>query len=297
MAKKKKKVNLYKWHILKKKLIVSIISVLCCLAIMGVGVYASTARTFRVAVQNDIDIRIAVIDGRLFAKRRGGVLKNSELSGSFVSGFKKAAGAPAPNFGTTDGSNNGFLEVYNVHTNANETLIEELETSLDINYEYNEIEYVFKYVVDTYNVGASIDDTLITLTSPQLPNTTDHPWVSIVYQYYQIPLKNANGSKGQDIEPVWGDSSWSTGANNPNDTTVMNFSGRNDAGVYTQVKIDATYPICYVRCYCKFDTNYDSDTYSSLTMNDTKDEITNGYYYGYNWRFSLKFAEQVEDNV
>jgi hypothetical protein len=216
-----------------------------------------------------------------------------------------SAGELAPNFGTTDGSNNGFLEIYNVNTNANESLIEKLETSLDINYEYNEIEYVFKYIVDVYNQGESIDDTLITLTCTDLPTSTGHPWVSVVYQYYQVPLKNADNSDGVDVEPNWSDSSWSTGANNPNDTTVMNFSGRNDAGVYTQIQIDATYPICYVRCYCIFDVAYESEEYSNLFTNNTsndisdnsKTSISDGYYYGYNWRFTLKFAEQIDDNI
>ena len=58
---------------MKKKLISSVVSVLCCLVVMAVGVYASTSHSFEISIANDMDVKIVAVDGTLFARRRGGV--------------------------------------------------------------------------------------------------------------------------------------------------------------------------------------------------------------------------------
>lgn len=156
-----KKVNLYKWHRMKKKLISSVISILCCLAVMAVGVYASTTAQFETTISNDLDIKISVVDGTLYAKRKGGVYGEKTQYGSAgmradVFGTKKA-GASTDNLSDYD-----FLELYNQNTTTavdqfgyvsgvNGNLAKIQGQKLDINVYNNRIEYVFKYIVDVNN--------------------------------------------------------------------------------------------------------------------------------------------------
>lgn len=156
-----KKVNLYKWHRMKKKLISSVISILCCLAVMAVGVYASTTAQFVTTISNDVDIKISVVDGTLSAKRKGGVFGENTKYGSKgmiaeVFGTKKA-GATSDHLYDYD-----FLELYNQNTGnqtdsngyflgVNGNLAKIQGQKLDINVYNNKIEYVFKYIVEENN--------------------------------------------------------------------------------------------------------------------------------------------------
>ena len=53
---------------LKSKLIATIVSMCAAIAVMGVGVWASTSQSFQVTVKNDIDVKILSVDADIYGE-------------------------------------------------------------------------------------------------------------------------------------------------------------------------------------------------------------------------------------
>lgn len=303
-----RKVNLYKWHRMKKKLISSVISILCCLAVMAVGVYASTTASFAMTISNDISIQIAVVDGTLSAKRRGGVFAQDTISGN--------AGQIAGVFGTLKSGGNAnnfadyqFIELYNQNTTSLDGVNGNLKTiqdqKLDINVYHNEIEYIFKYEVEENN-GAptyiSIDDLgaggvlggLYAYLNNANTSEDDKNRVTLTYSYV------AGGS--DLVEPT----DWTVGQavgsyvitafpvndSNGNSTNYISIGG-NGEGVNTCV---------YIRCYLRYNTsaygnyNYDSSVVGSDALSGMVDDTTsesNKASFHRDWKFKLNLSSST----
>ena len=300
-----RKVNLYKWHRMKKKLISSVISILCCLAVMAVGVYASTTASFTMAISNDISIQIAVVDGTLSAKRRGGVFAQDTLSGS--------AGQIASVFGTLkvgkDGKNFAdydFIKLYDQNTTSLEGVDGNLKTiqdqKLDINVYHNEIEYIFKYEVEENNgtpTYISIDDLgaggVLGGLYAYLNTTSsdDKERVTLTYSYV------AGGSDLKKTEPT----NWTIGTHEGYEvkTFPVNDSSDNNAN-YIAIggNGEGANTCIYIRCYLKYNTseygnhNYNpsgvtgSDALNGM-VDDTTSESSKASFHR-EWKFKLSLS-------
>lgn len=82
---------------LGKRLLAVVISILATVAVMGVGVYASTSN-FSIQVQNKVDINISTVNGVFSARRGGDVIYGLESLGD---NGKDTAGR-GPRFANTD---------------------------------------------------------------------------------------------------------------------------------------------------------------------------------------------------
>lgn len=282
-----KKVNLYKWHRMKKKLISSVISILCCLAVMAVGVYASTTAQFNVTIANDIDIRISVVDGRLSAKRRGGVYSETietlygqpgAISPDFLSENWKAnfntetnrSDKDIPDFWYKD-----FVPLYEPSMNrsdiekADSTLQKIQKQKLDINAYYNEIEYIFRYEVEanngfpTYislediagdgNVGQGLYYEYVNNVDVDASRTGENykisNYITLKYQYI------VGGSDLQEPTRDQWETSASTISDFPvrygteNQSVFLEIGGNKKAGEETTPNT-----VIYIRCYLSYNT-------------------------------------------
>lgn len=303
-----KKVNLYKWHRMKKKLISSVISILCCLAVMAVGVYASTTAQFNVTVSNDIDIQIAVVDGVLSAKRRGGV-----YSGTIESKYG-SAGAIASDFvlgeykenyqndsdRTAEGKDDfwykDFVPLYDQSTTMDSggvvlgvggNLARIQGEKLDINVYQNEIEYIFRYEVEQNNsfpTYISLGDIAESVGGVGLfaeyQNNSDinaglggegkiQNYITLKYQY-------VTGSSALE-EPTREE--WETKTDEmANGGKIENFPvayGKENLNATVSVGgNDGAPTVIYIRCYLKYDTeikgneNYDPSVSGSVGVNN-----------------------------
>ena len=154
---------------LRSRLMIAIISMLSCIAIMGVGVFAATDN-FSVTVDNRISIHFAKVDGKIWAKRYGNVIYGTESAD---------VGVSAVTLGQTNADSNGYLLIYD-HLRTGEadyvSLVElnlkEIETQVnfltrdndtnddgteDITTGKLKINYVFKY---EFNVSSPADVTV-----------------------------------------------------------------------------------------------------------------------------------------
>jgi hypothetical protein len=253
---------------MKKKLISSVISVLCCLVVMMVGVYASTTDAYQVSVANDIDVKIIAVDGTLYARRRGGVYatppKNESAYGNAVT--------EAVNF---EGSYyEDFEKIYDIQNNIDAMAMERLcrpsiwagedeRGGLDINVYHNEIEYVFRY---------------------EIPED---------YSLFTTKLSIVNGDEG-DIKPNQSERyecsyKYHFGETEPTDwnviTTTMNIDGTN----YVEVKNSNGKRVVYIRAYFKYNTEDFGEKSSEI-----KAEADKGLGLKGKWKFSLVLEEFEE---
>lgn len=254
-ARSTRKVNIYKWHRMKKKLISSVVSVLCCLVVMMVGVYASTSNAYQIAIANDIDVKIIAVDGTLFARRRGGVWATPEENESAYGN----AITEADDF--TDLSDpEGFKKIYDKEYNIHEEAMTSLCQKIDINVYNNEIEYVFKYVIEEGSLFSTIVRIVNGPESTIKPGGQDADRIECSYKY-----------AFSTTEPDWNTV-----------TSKLDVDGIN----YVEVKDHENYRCVYIRAYLKYNTEEYGKTLSS-----NESEAARGLGYKGKWQFSLVLEE------
>ncbi len=264
--KQTRKINIYKWHRMKKKLISSVVSVLCCLIVMAVGVYASTSHSFEIAVANDMDVKIVAVDGTLYARRKGGVWatapENESAYGNAIT--------PATDF-RDDNDIRGFRRIYDIQNNILTDEMESLCKKIDINVYYNEIEYVFKYVIDRGNIDSNyLGDGRIfkTTTKISIINGVDGTIKPGIDERYDCSYKYYFGND----EPT----DWSTV------TSEFNVDGKN----YILAGDENGKRVVYVRAYFKFDTEDYGRESSTISA-----EAEKGLGFKGKWQFTLALEE------
>lgn len=250
-----RKVNIYKWHRMKKKLISSVISVLCCLVVMAVGVYASTSHAFEVTISNDIDVKIIAVDGDLYARRRGGVYATPTGSESAYGN----AVTPATYFEDPTATPDKLIKIYDKEMNIDDLKMQDLCRKIDINVYNNEIEYVFKYVIEE----GSLFTTKLSIVNG--PNGTIKPGLD---ERVECSYKYCFST----TEPDWSKI-----------TNVFNVDAAdNHIEVY-----DATDKRCvYIRAYLKYKTE---EYGKELSKNSA--EAQKGLGFKGKWQFSLQLEE------
>lgn len=291
---------------MKKKLISSVISILCCLAVMAVGVYASTTAQFNMTVSNDIDIQIAVVDGVLSAKRRGGV-----YSGTIESKYG-SAGAIASDFVWKDYKENyknasertaedkddfwykDFVPLYDQSTTMDSggvvlgvdgNLAKIQGEKLDINVYQNEIEYIFRYEVEQNNsfpTYISLQDIAETgglgLFEEYQSNSDINDKLGDegkIQNYITLKYQYVTGSSGLE-EPTREE--WDAGSGGITDFPVRygdkNMNAYILVGGNQEEGKSAPPTVVYIRCYLKYDTeikgneNYDPSVSGSVGVNN-----------------------------
>lgn len=154
---------------LRVRLMVTVISLLSCIAVMSVGVYAAS-RTFSAQISNKVNVDIAQVDGELYARRFGNVIYGTE---------SKKDGEDA----TID-----YIKLYDHINGENAANKEEIQKQVNFNTstasinseEFIEINYVFKFVIDAgtpYNVKLTLTD------SSSTPNAKAKDNVFLTYKY------------------------------------------------------------------------------------------------------------------
>ena len=260
-----RKVNIYKWHRMKKKIISSVISVLCCLVVMMVGVYASTTDAYQVSISNDIDLKIVAVDGTLYARRRGGVWANPE-------GSESAYGNAVTEASSFEGQYYENLQkIYDIQNNIDTLELERLCQKIDINVYHNEIEYVFKYVIDRGNINDDyLGDGRVFKTTTKLtiingddgdikPNQSSRYECS--YKYY------FGNSEPRNWDLITGE---------------FNVDGKN----YILAGDEDGRRVVYIRAYLKFNTEEYGNQYS-----DNGAEAAQGLGFKGKWQFTLALEE------
>ena len=249
-----RKVNIYKWHRMKKKLISSVISVLCCLVVMTVGVYASTTDAYQVSIANDIDVKVIAVDGTLYARRRGGVWATPEENESaYGNAVTEATNFEGPYY-------ENFQKIYDIQNNIDTMAMESLCRKIDINVYHNEIEYVFRY---------------------EIPED---------YSLFTTKLSIINGDDG-DIKPNQSNRyecsyKYSFGDNEPEDWSMVNSILNVDGTNYVEVENKNGSRVVYIRAYLKYNT----EEYGK-ELSENKSEADKGLGFKGTWQFTLLLEE------
>ena len=248
-----RKVNIYKWHRMKKKIISSVISVLCCLVVMAVGVYASTSNAYQISIANDIDVKIIAVDGTLYARRRGGVWANSTGSESAYGN----AVTKAINFEGDYYEN--FKKIYDIQNNIDTMALESLCQKIDINVYENDIEYVFRYEIP--------ENTLFT-TKLSIINGEDGDIKPGISEKYECSYK------------------YYFGTSEPTDWSIVSNSFNIDGLNYILVNDATNKRVVYIRAYFKYNTeNYGKE------FSENKTEAEQGLGFKGKWQFTLALEE------
>lgn len=285
-------VDLHKWHRLRKKLIVSIICVLGCLSVMAVGVYASTTSQFKISVANDVDIKIANVDGTISVRRNGGIYSDyRKLPGgtsdprysdwkSDEETYYNGLALRSADTGVFNKARGNYVEIYNYQmtaTTENPKYNRLVNEHLDINYKYPKIEYVFKYEM---NVREGVDfPTKITLSYDDFANigtktvddTTTEYQLKVSYQYFIPSYTLAEDG----VTEVW--------AGEPEDwdseENVNVFPKYDSGNSSTIVTVTSSNPIIYIRCYIEYNTEYfGSSANEGVTLFDSFWNFTLSFY-------------------
>lgn len=294
----KAKKDLHIWHRLKKKLIVSIVCVLGCLSVMAVGVYASTAQSFKTAVAGDIDIKISNVDGTIAVRRNGGIYTDYRtLSGgtghpNYASWktdeelYYNGLALKSADTGVFNKKAGEYVELYNyqdtnILENANyKRLIGE---HLDVNYKNPTIEYIFKFDMNTFNRSGF--STKIALDYEELSGiktatVTDEngqskvvKQINVLYQYYfgESEPESWNGSdvsvfpkytagNVSSVVEVKVAETGESGGKSGNTIIIVNNSATNKSDKYV-----------FIRCFAEYDTehfgaSYDYDSIWKFTL-------------------------------
>ncbi len=249
---RKYKVNLYLWHRMKRKLILSIISIVACLSIMSIGVIASNSNTFKTAVSNDISVKIAAVDGVLSAKRSGGIYTNSED----IEEDKRGKITEDLNDFET------FQVLYTKEDNTTSYLEQIEKERLDINVYNNKLEYIFKYQIEP---GAAFE-TYIYI------GELNKTWYNGEYPAEQI--KEVSYRYMYCVDPALLNSNWEVGAiwdeeNPQNQVTEFIIDSSKGATNYITIGGAGSSDSCvYIRCYIEYNT----EKMGNLSYNKDKAE-------------------------
>lgn len=241
---------------MKKKLISSIISVLCCLVVMAVGVYASTSKTYQLAISNDIDVKIVAVDGTLYARRIGGVWATPTESESAYGN----AITNAEDFADEDKVER-LKMIYDKNMNIDTEAMQSLCRKIDINVYSNEIEYVFKYVIDNGSLFITKLSIINGADGDITPNSFAKGECSYKYAYGETEPDNWNSI-----------------------TNVFNVD--DDGQDSIEVFDEDGYRSVYIRAYLKFNTAEFGSSFSVDTA-----EAEKGLGFKGKWQFTLALEE------
>ena len=186
---------------LRTRLMVVVISILSCIAVMAVGVYAATL-SFTVTVKNQVDITVTTTNGELYGRRYGDVLYGTISrgdSGLDDSGVTyETQNADTKNVSGAD--ENGFVHLFGSTAYNGFDYYEEgmNEIKKPVNFYYTKgkdkltINYVFKFVFyegSPTNVNISLTDNSTTLTDSRKDK------IALTYKYSFGATEPADWSK------------------------------------------------------------------------------------------------------
>lgn len=231
---------------------VTVISVLSCIAIMAVGVYAATSN-FSFQVNNQVNIEFLHVDGELYGKRYGDVIYGDRSMGE--EGFKQTG----TTFEEMDATITDFIQLYGLQEGLGRAEFESNMTEIEtpVNFYTTDknsltIHYVFKFV---YEETAETNVVIaLTNSSTQLTDSRKDD-VTMKYKYF-------------------------FGENEPADWSTAGTSFGVDAGGTSSIKVlssNASTHTVYI--------------YASLTVTRTN-TLADAYTLGmgnedYRWKFSL----------
>lgn len=287
---KRRKVNLYLWHRMKKKLVISVISVLCCLAVMAIGVFASTTYNFETTVKSDVDVYIAVVKGDLFVKRSGGVYATT-FGGKDTSISSLMPGFTSRNLRgeiITEMNNDFeyFTKIYD--SNDNYTPYYELikNQKVDINVYYPSLEYIFLYhEYDMADWTTAVNLYYKDIAPENLAGKNANVNVSYQYAFVNAPIDDEASFSTEGIEWI---------------NIVSSDAGEGKRVGQVKIGKDGTADGEYVliRCALEYNTQTSgNEGYSSGYLNydgniATDDDAPETY--GVRWTFNLELAPYTD---
>ncbi len=154
----------------KTKLIATIISMVCALCLLAVGVFA-TLTNFRVAIANQLSVKFDAVEGQLFATRMGDVAGTDRTTSKVLSESTNAT---------------SWLSVYNGASGVNQANLDSIQEKINFvsndkieeivngGRTYVAITYYFYYVLPENSTSNTV-----TLTAPAVANTN----IAITYSY------------------------------------------------------------------------------------------------------------------
>lgn len=186
---------------LRKRLMITLISIVSCIAIMAVGVYAAS-NSFEVQVQNEVSINIEKVDGNLYGKRGGDVLLGTVSLGD--EGLRNA--------GTTYDEQSGviedFIQLYDNIEGINSDNITEIQKSVNF-YKPSGVDvaskpnltifYVFKFELAdgaSSNINLNLDNT----STPIDVNDSRYEMITQEYKYFFGVDEPTNWAEGENIK-------------------------------------------------------------------------------------------------
>lgn len=252
-----------------KRFLVAIVSILACVAVMAVGVYAASAN-FSVTVENEINIQISKVDGVLYGKRGGDVIYGTTSMGSGANNFTESLYASTDLLDEADA--NGYLYLYGNEEGSgyvqNEQNMEEIQKQ--VNFFTYDAEYLTMYYVFKFEFAEESPTNI----SIKLTNNTNRSSISDLAEGSVVETyKYVQGNRAL-AEPDWATAGTTmTFVNNVNEITVV---GNNEDT-----------HVVYI--------------YASLTVKRTNSlasafVIGEKYNKPYSWAFSLVFTATTAQN-
>lgn len=160
---------------LSKRLVYSLLAVVCSFALLAVGVYA-TSTNYTVAIENNIKVKIAIVQGSLSARRTGGVYGENTIA-SFKKG-EEAADFSGTIYTTEAGEHTTSVDGANMKVNA---VLE--GTTLNVDNLHPQICYYFTFTRD----ADAESETRALLTYSDVPQG-----LTATYEYYL-------GARGESV--------------------------------------------------------------------------------------------------
>lgn len=254
---------------------VAIISILSCIAVMAVGVYAASS-SFAVTVENEISVQIEKVDGRLYGKRGGDVIYGTVSMGDSATGFSEndlASTDRNPNASEISNATGKYLYLYgNRDTTGfkvDEENMEEIQKPVNFYTQDKEsltMYYVFKFIFQE----GSPTNVMITLTNlTDTSNISDLKEGSVVQSYKYVQ------GNSELAEPDW-------------DKVETEMTFVNNVNTINVIGNDPNKHVVYI--------------YASLTVKRTNtfaDAFVIGEKFNkpFNWKFTLAFDATTTQNV
>ena len=245
---------------LKKRVVVALISMLSCIAVMAVGVYAAT-NTFAVEITNQVAIDISQVDGELYAKRYGDVIYGNVSMGE--EGFEDLG----TDYSAMNASMEDFILIYGYDGTAHTEVAENMaEIKEPVNFYTTDKETLSIYYVFEFDFHSS-SPTNISITLTNNSTSLDDgraDKVEMTYKYYF----------GKD-EP-----DWQTGG------TLLGHGDMTSATVKVMADEPATHTVFIYASMTVERTNTLADAY---TLGVGEED--------YHWRFNLAFTPESKLNT
>ena len=212
----------------RKKLLITLMSVMATVCFLAVGVLAS-ARSFSIEVANVLDIALENVEGTLLANRTGGVVYNADLNEDPVV--------------ATDISDS---VIYQTETGVNSDNLSVIQQQVNVNKDNNYITYVFEFTRDE---NAVLDTYIYLVDSTDLA-LENNSKVTISYKYDQFSSRTATeGSYANTIIPY--DTSAETG------TILCVNSSMQKLFIEAKLELDVSDDVKIDEVYWRFEVFFD----------------------------------------